>query len=410
MSTTHPCSRSRSHSLDNLRTSLTALVILHHAALPYGGLGSWLYTSRSHSPGSFLPILSFVVINQTFFMATFFLLSAYFSSLAAGKRSRRAFLCEKAKRLGVPTLVYSLVSKGVIRGVVEWRMGREGWGAVWREGVEGVRGVRGVGGPVWYCALLLVFDAVYALLFPEHFAGTTRERLRGEKLEVKKEDVPKPFRSIDVLVAISLTAFMSFWIRTEYPVGRDFKPLCLQLAFTSQYILYYIAGVYIHRSHRTLQDAISRQTLYYVAALVVVSTAFGLLLVITAVTSGTPFDSIVGQAIGGFNVFACVYAFWNECMGLLISSILLKLFTRYAVLGRKWFILGMDVGKYSYAAFLVHTPLVVDMQYLFGKSGFEEKGAVVTAVAVGILGVLESWSVGWALKEVVDQVFGRGYV
>ncbi|CAN9145451.1 unnamed protein product [Alternaria alternata] len=63
----------RTHALDNLRTCLTALVILHHASTPYGGAGPWPYTSPLYMPNSSPILLTFNVINQTFFMATFFL-------------------------------------------------------------------------------------------------------------------------------------------------------------------------------------------------------------------------------------------------------------------------------------------------------------------------------------------------
>ncbi|KAF1850779.1 uncharacterized protein K460DRAFT_400817 [Cucurbitaria berberidis CBS 394.84] len=395
----------RSHALDNLRISLTALVIVHHAAIPYGGAGSWLYTSPHHTPGSSIPVLAFNVINQTFFMATFFLLSAYFSSIAAQRRTRRAFLWEKWKRLGVPTAVYSVISKGVVRGIITWRLHDAGWAVVWKEVLEGVKGVRGVSGPVWYCALLLIFDTLYAVLFPSQFT----EAIPTPRNAMPSSKAP-PFRTTYVLIALSSISVMSFLVRTEYPVGLDFKPLCLQLAFVSQYALYYIAGICIHRSDRTLQEAIIPRTLRHLAALAIGVTTFSLFQIKSYVTSGGVFIDVVEQATGGVNLFALLYAFWNEVTGLLLSSVLLKLFTSHRMLGKKWQPFGVDLGKYSYASFLVHTPLLVDMQCFFGKGEFEKRGAVFTAMTVGMLGVVESWGVGWLLKEGVDRLVGRGYV
>jgi hypothetical protein len=58
----------RKHGLDNLRTFLTALVILHHTAIVYGGSGEWPVRSRCFPPES-LTLITFNAIDQTFFMA-----------------------------------------------------------------------------------------------------------------------------------------------------------------------------------------------------------------------------------------------------------------------------------------------------------------------------------------------------
>ena len=54
-----------------MRIVLTALVILHHVALVYGGSGGWYWREQ---PGASSPILAmFNAINQAFFMGFFFL-------------------------------------------------------------------------------------------------------------------------------------------------------------------------------------------------------------------------------------------------------------------------------------------------------------------------------------------------
>jgi glucan biosynthesis protein C len=142
----------RTHALDNLRTFLTVLVIFHHAALAYGGIGSWGYHSPHHPPGLSIVLTGFNIINQSFFMGVFFLLSGYFSSIAAIKKTRRSFLEEKFKRLGVPALLYSVFAK---------RRDSANWEGVRNEFMAGVKSTRGVRGPMWYTALLLVFDTIY---------------------------------------------------------------------------------------------------------------------------------------------------------------------------------------------------------------------------------------------------------
>ncbi|KAI4698998.1 hypothetical protein J4E81_004889 [Alternaria sp. BMP 2799] len=424
----------RTHALDNFRTSLTALVILHHASTPYGGAGPWPYTSPRYYPSSSPALVLFNVTNQTFFMGSFFLVSAYFSSIAAKKKTRAQFLREKWRRLGVPTLVFCLVRGGFVRGILAGRLKGEGWGVVGREVWEGVKSVRGVGGPVWYCATLLVFDAVFAGLLPGYFArkeplaanekeisGTVSSDIKTSASSVvtrsatsitDSPEEPKPFRTTHVLATLGLISTSSFFIRLYYPVGRAFWPLFLQLAYVSQYIVYYTAGIYIHRSGRSLQNAISSSTLRITGTITASIASLSLFHIKSLLDTGMSFPEIVPLVFGGPNLLAFLYAFFNEFAGLTLASILLKAFynPRLAFLSKRWMVGSVDVAKYSYAAFLVHSPVVLDLQCWFGKKGWESVGAVASAVVVGSLSIVESWVVGVVLKKGVEWVGWRGYL
>lgn len=435
-------SKPRTYTLDNLRTYLTILVILHHAVVPYGGAGSWLYASLHHAPGSSYLLLAFNVINQSFFMATFFLISAYFSSIAARKRTRKTFLIEKWKRLGVPTLVYSLVAPGLLRGIIARRSGGESWASVWEEVMAELKSVRGAKGPMWYCALLLVFDALYAMALPSHFAGSSTSLSESsspstfsDKSTIPESKDPgpslqtqlnsnvssnaKPFQTILILTLLCVTATSSFIIRLAYPIGVSFQPLNLQLGFASQYVLYYITGISIHRSSQPLPRAASNNTIYLVRTITVgiVFIAFGITYIAHVITTQS-FNTdlrlplIANLVRGGPNRFALVYAFWNEFAGFFLTTTLIRIFhnLQLVFLSRRWTIAGADVAKYSYAAFLVHTPVLVDLQYRFSGGYLEQKSAMGVAVVVGMLGVVLSWVFGWCVKEGVERMGWRGYI
>lgn len=47
-----------------------------------------------------------------------------------------------------------------------------------------MRGMRGVRGPVWYCAVVLVFDMVFGLVFPANFV---QENSWGKKKMAQRE-------------------------------------------------------------------------------------------------------------------------------------------------------------------------------------------------------------------------------
>ncbi|KAI4663027.1 uncharacterized protein J4E79_004339 [Alternaria viburni] len=360
----------RTHALDNFRTSLTALVILHHASTPYGGAGPWPYTSPRYYPSSSPALVLFNVTNQTFFMGSFFLVSAYFSSIAAKKKTRAQFLREKWRRLGVPTLVFCLVRGGFARGILAGRLKGEGWGVVGREVWEGVKSVRGVRGPVWYCATLLVFDAVFAGVLPGYFARngpllasekadsgsassgvktgapSTKTPSQGDIANAPEE--PQPFRTTHVLATLGLVSTSSFLIRLYYPVGRAFWPLFLQLAYVSQYITYYTAGIFIHRSGRSLQNAISSSTLRIVGTMTASIASLSLFHIKSLLDTGMSFREIVPLIFGGPNMLAFLYAFLNEFAGLTLASLLLKAFynPRLAFLSKRWMLCGF-LGSFT---------------------------------------------------------------
>lgn len=98
----------RKHGLDSLRTFLTALVILHHTAIVYGGSGKWEIRSRCFPPASVL-LVPFKAIDQTFFMALFFYLSGHFTRVQMTKKrvSRCAVIRSRLLRILLPAVVYT---------------------------------------------------------------------------------------------------------------------------------------------------------------------------------------------------------------------------------------------------------------------------------------------------------------
>jgi glucan biosynthesis protein C len=395
----------RTFSLDNLRTCLTGLVIVHHASIPYGGLGIWPYTSPYHTSGSSIPLVAFNVVNQSFFMGSFFLLSGYFSSIAARRRTRGEFLKEKVKRLGVPMVVYSVLSRGVIEGILVAKTGGE-MGDVLRSMWLGMKSVRGVRGPVWYCALVLVFDTMYTLLRPEDFAG---KKVSAGVTFTRPSSKPGPTKlaatrkisSLGVLGTLTLTATTCFFARLIYPIGTVFKPLSLQLGYAPQYVFYYTAGIWVHRHlQQDLHAVVSPKALLQAGASAVLVTIFGLQQLLGRSSNGVSVSDSIELMEGGCNRFA----------GFTISVALLKIFASLEVLKRKWEVFGVDSGKYSYAAFLLHVPLLVDTQSRLNEDVWKGSSTVLKAAYVGLIGIGKSWVFGWLLKEVLDKVGFRGYV
>ncbi|KAF2658171.1 hypothetical protein K491DRAFT_690323 [Lophiostoma macrostomum CBS 122681] len=362
-------SYSPTHYLSNLRTTLTALVITHHTAIPYGGTGSWsLYTSRfaHHKPFASLPLVSFNVINQTFFMALFFLVSGYFSAASAAKirksqsrgertggGGRSAFLKTKWKRLGVPTLLYTMLGPALTRALSAVVRDGVGAGEVGRRVWEEVMRTRGVRGAVWYCGVLLIFDGVYALLFPGHFSdpgagsgersgtgtgignGESAKQSARQSLKARQEEgyededdlgiiqpliskqnqpqhQPQSLRHHNsntqtaeerdvkhqptiphILTALLLTTLTSFLLRIPYPSGiRSFSLLGLTPGYLPQYILFYSTGIAASTTYKcALHELVTRRTRTVLGLTVLLVNLVGCVVVYSSL--------VVGQAGGG---------------------------------------------------------------------------------------------------------------
>lgn len=408
--------------MDNLRTSLTNLVIFHHAAVAYGGVGGLGIRSPYHPHGSSIILTASNVVNQTFFMAQFFLLSGYYSSIAAKKRSRTAFAIEKTKRLAVPTLVYSLFAKGICWGIVAWRKG-EGWSGVKTAFWDHVLKTRGASGPTWFTALLFVFDAVYAIEWPGHFAArSTSTSLHlsgseskhtienGTKGAQGEEPQPQILKTSHVIIGLSLTSLSAYIIRLRHPFGHIFVPLNLTLGYLPQYILYYAAGIWIQRRGIALAQPVSRNAVKVVGAATLALGIFGSIKARQVIDGGGSMSDVFSAAAGGCNVFAALYAALNESVGFLLGTLALYAFHHVGVLGRRWTVVGRDVAGASYAAFLVHIPVLVETVTAFDEDGWRENSALIKALVVGGITAVKSWAIGWGMKRGLEWVGVRGYL
>lgn len=342
-------------------------------------------------------------------MATLFLISGYFSSIAVSKKTQPQFLWEKFGRLLVPTFWYSVLSKGVIGATVARVRDGKGWLEVRKVFWDGVRGVRGVEGPVWYCALLGSFDVAYLLLRQNNFscasaaaswkemnpiADPTRIKNRDEP-DIQLEDFKTKRRgptlsTKNVITVLLMSSMSSFLIRIYWPIGTPFTPLNLNLGYVPQYILFYFLGICIHRRLRVCPySAIARRSLRYLFVTVVIITVSALFQVRRELVKGEiSFDTIVNLSCGGFNLLAFVYALWNEFNGFLFCFSLLYLFARTQALKREWRPYGFNIARYSYTAFLVHARAVVHIQCKLDRFAWN---GVTKTVVVGFLGVFRSW-------------------
>jgi fucose 4-O-acetylase-like acetyltransferase len=94
-------------SLDVLRVAIIVMVIVHHAAQPYGPTGGeWPVTDAAQSDW-FRP---FYTVNAAVGLGLLFLLAGYFVPRPYDRKGPQRFLRERLSRIGVPLVVFALAA------------------------------------------------------------------------------------------------------------------------------------------------------------------------------------------------------------------------------------------------------------------------------------------------------------
>src|SRR5215831_6621230 len=144
--------------IDRLRSIMTALVLLHHTAITYGGAGSWFYNELhvSDKPESILLTL-FLATNQAYFMGFFFLLAGYFTPSSLERKGYAKFLGDRFLRLGIPLLAFIFILGPFTAALVAAHEGKGFWNVfpyLWNHAII-------INGPLWFAQALLMFCLGY---------------------------------------------------------------------------------------------------------------------------------------------------------------------------------------------------------------------------------------------------------
>lgn len=324
----------RTFFIDRLRVVLTALVILHHTAITYGGSGGWFYreVSDGGTPTSLL-LTVFCAVNQSFFMGMFFLLAGYFTPTALERKGVRRFLQERLVRLGVPLLVFGSVLGPLavaLAGVPGGGHLGERW---WTQLSQGSFVI----GPLWFAWALL--------LFVLGFVAWRR---------VRPAPVADPSRSLPSSIAWLMAALgvgaAALAVRQIVPVGENV--LGLQLGYFASYIFLFALGCSA-AGRRWLERVERHQAMRWAWV-----TLFAIpVLFVAAALSG----ALDGEAVnfsGGLGMPAVVYAFWEPFVAWgLIASLLVVFRDRFNAPDPAW----QRWGTQAYGAYIAHAPIVVGL-------------------------------------------------
>lgn len=296
-----PTGRPRLHWIDTVRIALTVLVLAHHCAVTYGNIPVWFYNEPPHDPsGSALDIL--VVINQSYFMGLFFLISGYFVPGSIDRKGAGAFAKDRLIRLGLPLLAFVILLRP-LASFWSWLTGFSAtpYPLFYLGSIDP--------GPAWFLEVLLVFSLIYA----------GYRALRSRAAQNAPQD-PAPEGRLRWIVAagtivgliVIMGVLMAAW-RQLVPDGTYWPIVGLPTpSFLPQYALMFAAGVLAAR--RRWLERMPGSLAFLAAGLALLST----LVLGPSMLSADPRTASIASGV------AMAFA------GVCLSTVVLVIFRRFA--------------------------------------------------------------------------------
>jgi len=362
--------------IDNLRILLTILVILHHLAIGYGGMGDWPYREQGAiSTVSTILMTLFLAINQAFFMGFFFMISSYFTPGSYDRKGAWPFLKDRLIRLGIPLLFYMIVIVPLIGYMLARFYGYPvSLGEVYAQYLGDFQGW--TVGPLWFVAALLIFSFFYVLwrLLP----------LPAIKFDQSEGKAPSNLIIAGFALALGILTFV---VRIWIPVGGSSPVLGFQLAHFVQYIALYIVGILAYRGNWFAGLTAAQGKVWFRIVLILI-VIFPVLFVVVGALEGN-----VDNAFGGVQWQSLAYSVWEQFMCMAMVVVLLVWFrTRFNQQGS----LAQKMSTAAYATYIFHQPVIILLALVLSSISLD---LALKYIFVAPLAVALSFLVGYAVKK-----------
>ena len=321
--------------IDNLRIFLIALVVLHHLLITYGGPGGWYYKESQIEGLAILPFAMFLATNQSFFMAMFFMISAFFMVPSLERKRTGLFVKDRLIRLGIPLIVFYFVLQPLTIYFI--RKIRDGidlnffqyW---WHEKAFGF-------GPMWFVEALLIFTLIYVAFY--YFIKPLQDKSKKIKLP----------GTLSIIFLAIILGVMTFLVRIELPVGWAFDPMGFQFPHFVQYIALFIIGILAFRNDWFEQITYKQGIRWFLFAQILIFIGFPCLFIL-----GDAMEKGIDPFMGGFTWQSLGYAIWEQLNGFALIIGLTGIFKQKL---NKQNNLTKRLSADAYTVYIIHTPLLV---------------------------------------------------
>jgi peptidoglycan/LPS O-acetylase OafA/YrhL len=363
--------------LDNIKVFLTILLIVHHVGQAYGPTGGfWEYKS---SLGENIPLLGrFFAVNASFFMGFFFFISGYFMVMSHDKNNGRGFIKKRFIKLGIPLLFIFFIMKPLQMYFHYTKYSVNVPLSFFQYYINIWFGINGMPegfivtdsfpemsfGHAWYIEHLLVYAFLYWIL-----------RIIAKRKTIKQQDNLLSIWKILIIASImsAVTTIVMHWYPYDKWIGflGFFQ---VEVAHWPQYLVLFIAGCIAYRKNWifTLKTK-TGYILFLVSLFMIIIVCIGLFRPLLLNIWG-----IYSSFLAAFIIFGMI-TFYRE---------------RYKIASPFMSV----IARVSYAAYLIHFPIVLIIQYALDKVSIG--GSWGKFIFVSFLSVVVTYSISYLLIRI----------
>ncbi len=359
--------KSRIFYIDNLRIYLTILVILHHISMAYGGSGGWFVNESDFFPideTTQIVFLLFNAINQSYFMAFFFLISGYFIPVSFEKKGGSNYTKDRLIRLGIPLVVYVIFISPLTEFIVRNYAYNQGW--TFAEVIINRINNLTIGvDHLWFILALLIFSGFYVLyrkLRPIYMQGSERLFPRDRM----------------IVASILVIAVITFAVRIVSPVDTVYI-LNFKFGHFTSYVFMFWFGILAYQG-KWFDKLGSSQARRWIGIAVCLVIALPLLFILM-VDSSAPDITLF---MGGLTLESLIFSMWES--SALLSITIGTLYVFKTRLNRSNGILT-NMGGSAYTAYIIHAIIIIGFQILLLPIVLPAffKAAIVAVVSIPVI-------------------------
>jgi fucose 4-O-acetylase-like acetyltransferase len=351
--------------IDNWRSALIILVILNHLAFIYGA--GAIHHNIEPLPAddllAFRILMAFILISQSWYMGAFFLISGHFTPGSFDRKGLGAFLKDRLMRLGVPLVAFIFVINPI--SLIGYRLLPISLTGItiplsWRAYPRMI-----AKGPLWFVALLLIFDFGYAAW-----------RAVARRQPTQRVSAPPGYLAIGVF--ITGLALASYLMRTAFPLDKSIAGFPTPtFGYLPQYLSFFLLGTAASRGNwfRTLSGKKGKVGLS--AAL-----AATLLLLPIALTGFSPKLVDAARNVAGRGHWqSAVYSLWDSIVSVGMCLGMIALFRRFLDRMGKF---ASFLSRHGFAVYIINLPSVVFLAVLLNAFKLEPLLKFALAAVTGV--------------------------
>ena len=349
--------------IDNIRWSMIILVLSMHASDTYSPFGNWYYVDRQPvGLGIKLVFGIYQSFLQAFFMAMLFFIAGHFSAAAYDRKGFARFVRDRCLRLGLPTLLYMLVIGPLTQYFLSGTWGSGGFVHQWLIHLFDGEWLSETG-PMWFCAALLAFSILYALL---RRTGWTEPAIALQS-------------GVAVCVFVAVMAAATFFARVA--VKQDVAVLNMHPGDVPQYLLMYAAGTFGYRGKWLGALAKRRGLLWAALALTASIPIFAALIAFGGALQGN-----TAPYAGGLNLVSAGKSLWEAMVCVGMALLLIALYREHFNTQGPW---ARWLSDNALGVYLIHPPILIGFAILLRSV---EVNAIAKALLLTVLAAVGSFA------------------